>query len=148
VRLTIATPSTVVAALDDVAALRAEDDSGSFGILPGHAELIAALVPSVLSWHDVRGAVAYCAVRGGVLTVRRDHVAVATPEAVRADDLARLEHDVVRRFREAAAEEGSARSAASRLHVAAIRRILDYVRAERPAGAPGLRPPAAESEGA
>jgi F-type H+-transporting ATPase subunit epsilon len=141
--LTITTPLEVFVDVEDVAAVRAEDDSGAFGILPGHAELMAALVPSVLSWHLRAGDQALCAVRGGVLTVAHDHVAVATPEAVRGDDLARLEHEVLLRFREAAEEEESARGATTRLHVAAIRRILDYVRPQRAGRAARPREPGA-----
>ena len=37
-RLLITTPTTVVVDDPDVVALRAEDDSGSFGILQGHAD--------------------------------------------------------------------------------------------------------------
>ena len=42
-RLTVTTPLAIVAEADDVAHLRAEDDTGAFGILPGHADFLTAL---------------------------------------------------------------------------------------------------------
>ena len=38
-----------------VVGLRAEDDSGSFGILAGHADLITVLTMSVVSWRQEDG---------------------------------------------------------------------------------------------
>ena len=46
-RLLITDPISIVADHADIAAVRAEDESGSFGILPGHADLLTVLVPSV-----------------------------------------------------------------------------------------------------
>jgi F-type H+-transporting ATPase subunit beta len=66
-RLRIVTPLSVVVD-EDVDSLRAEDASGSFGILPGHAPFLTALSISIVSWrkNDSEG---FCAVRGGVMTV-------------------------------------------------------------------------------
>jgi F-type H+-transporting ATPase subunit epsilon len=50
VRLTIATPAAVLVDVDGVRSLRAEDQSGAFGVLPGHADLVTVLPPSVLRW--------------------------------------------------------------------------------------------------
>jgi F-type H+-transporting ATPase subunit epsilon len=129
VRLVITTPTAVVADLDEIAYVRAEDESGAFGILSRHADLLTALAPSVLTWRRRDGAEGYCAVRGGVLTVAGGtRVAVATREAVLGDDLVRLERDVVGAFRAAVEDERAARAHAARLHAAAIRRIIGYLR--------------------
>jgi len=130
--LVITTPTAVAARVAEVAHVRAEDSSGAFGILPGHADLLTALAVSVVSWRDGQGRESHCAVRGGVLTVGGGaHVAVATREAVVGDDLLTLERDVVTRFRQAREEEGEARAGAKRLQLAAIRHILGYLRPER-----------------
>ncbi len=42
-RLRIVTPLAVVVDESDVTALRAEDESGSFGILPHHADFLTSL---------------------------------------------------------------------------------------------------------
>jgi len=92
VRLTIATPLAIVIEAGDVAHLRAEDETGAFGILPGHADFLTALAVSVASWRDNFGAEHYVAVRGGMLEMRDgDAIAIATPEAVPGDDLHRVE---------------------------------------------------------
>ena len=99
-RLTIATPLAIVLEATDVAHLRAEDDTGAFGILPGHADFLTALSVSVASWRDDRGAEHYVAVRGGMLEVRDGNtIAIATPGAVAGDDLHRLESEVLDKFR-------------------------------------------------
>jgi len=78
-------------------------------------------------------------VRGGVLTVSGgERIAIATREAVLGDDLVRLEAEALETFRHKTAEEQSARAGSARLQLAALRRILDYLRPERDGGA---RPP-------
>jgi F-type H+-transporting ATPase subunit epsilon len=135
VRLTITTPTRVVVDASDVAALSAEDETGSFGIWPRHADLLTVLVPSVVSWRQTNGREQHCAVHGGLLTVSGGaRIAITTREAIVGDDLVGLEADVRRRFAEAAERESQARTDAARLHAAAIRRILGYLRpqARRP----------------
>src|SRR6516225_5208183 len=128
-RLSVATPLAIVIEVGDVAHLRAEDDTGAFGILPGHADFLTALAVSVASWRDDRGAEHYVAVRGGMLEVRDgDTIAIATPEAVAGDDLHRLESEVLAKFRRQLVEEQSARTDAQRLYLAAIRQIARFLR--------------------
>lgn len=141
-KLVITTPTAVAVSAENMVSLRAEDDSGWFGILPGHADFLTALAVSVVSWReieegrpvaagDVRSSrrERYCAVRGGVLTVRGgDTVAIATREAVAGDDLERLEDEVLERFRSEADAEASARTGAARLHLAAVQRLMGYLR--------------------
>lgn len=138
-KLRITMPTAVVIDLDDVDHLRAEDASGAFGILRRHADFLTVLETSVVSWRRSSGAERYCAVRGGVLTVRGgERIAIATREAVPGDDLVHLEAEVLAAFRRKSAEDESARAGSTRLQFAAVRRILDYVRPERDAG---TRPP-------
>jgi alternate F1F0 ATPase, F1 subunit epsilon len=130
--LVITTPTMVAATADDIRHLRAEDATGAFGILPGHADLLTALGISVVSWRGADGRERHCAVRGGVLTVTDGaHVSIATREAVVGDDLEALERNVLTRFRSAHTQEEEARAGARRLHVAAVRHILAYLRPER-----------------
>jgi F-type H+-transporting ATPase subunit epsilon len=147
VRLTVTTPLAIVIEVSDVAHLRAEDETGAFGILPGQADFLTALAVSVASWRDDRGVEHHVAVRGGMLEVRDgDAIEIATPEAVRADDLHRLESEVLAKFRRQLVEEQVARTDAQRLYLAAIRQIARFLRTE---GAPAMSaPPAAgPSEG-
>jgi len=131
-RLSVATPLAVIVETDDVAHLRAEDETGLFGIMAGHADFLTALAVSVMSWRDHAGSEHHIAVRGGMLEVRGgDTIAVATQEAVPGDDLQRLESDVLVRFRRELGDEQAARTDAQRLYLAAIRQIVRFLRPER-----------------
>ncbi len=128
-RLLITTPSAIAVDLGGVAAVRAEDESGEFGVLPRHADFVTALAVSVIGWRRESGEAGYCAVRGGLLTVADgETVAVATREAVTGDDLATLEALVRRRLAAEAAEERQASAHAEQLRVQAIRQIIGYLR--------------------
>jgi len=132
-KLVVSTPLEIVVEDDDVAHVRAEDASGAFGILRGHADFLTALSVSVLSWRDLRGRERHVALRGGVLEVRDgERVEVASREAVAGDDLRRLQDEVLRRFRSRQETEQSARSDAQRLYLAAIRQIYSYLRGTPP----------------
>ena len=144
-KFTVTTPLAIGVDVDDVVHLRAEDDTGAFGILPGHADFLTALVPSVISWRDEQAGEHYIAVRGGVLEVRGGKtIAVATTEAVLGSNLRDLEDQVIAGFRRQLAEEQAARSDAQRLYVAAIRQIVRYLRAS---GAPSGGAPSLSGEG-
>jgi F-type H+-transporting ATPase subunit epsilon len=129
-RLTIATPEAIVADHADVVSIRAEDASGAFGILPGHADFLTALAISVLSWRHADGRTGYCAVHGGVLRVRGG-VAVATRLALPGEDLHALEETVRRQRREAVDTERTERSHAEQMRIETIRRVLGVVHPER-----------------
>jgi F-type H+-transporting ATPase subunit epsilon len=93
--LVVATPARILVDSAEIVALRAEDQSGSFGILPGHADLLTVLVPSVLRWRIADGATQFCAVHGGVFTVSAGRaIAVACREGVVGESLPELEAKV------------------------------------------------------
>jgi F-type H+-transporting ATPase subunit epsilon len=139
VRLVVTTPTAVALDVEGVASVRAEDETGSFGVLRGHADLLTALVDTVVIYRLADGPRRYCAVRGGVLSVvGGDRVAIATREAVPGDDLAQLERGVLARFRQADEDEAAARVASEQLHLAAIRRIFGHLRPERSSSALNL----------
>lgn len=127
-KLAVATPLSVLYEADDVVHLRAEDATGAFGILPGHADFLTALSISVASWRDSNGVEHHAAVRGGMLEVTGGNaISIATREAVLGDDLEQLETDVIARFRRQLADEQTARADAQRLYLAAIHRIYSLL---------------------
>jgi F-type H+-transporting ATPase subunit epsilon len=131
-RLLITTPTAVVIDDRDVVAVRAEDESGSFGILNGHVDFLTALSVSVVSWRQVDDRQRFCAVRRGVLSVTNgSEVAIATREAIPGDDLDRLEQVVLARFRDAIEAERIERTESLQLQMKAIRQIVSYLRPER-----------------
>jgi len=131
-KLIVTTPSAVVVEADSVHHVRAEDETGAFGILQGHADFLTVLTISVITWEDQTKAEHYVAVQGGVLMVRDgETVEVATRQAVAGDDLDTLRNEVLTRFRDEAEAEEESRVSASRLHLAAIRQIQRYLEAGR-----------------
>jgi F-type H+-transporting ATPase subunit epsilon len=135
VRLTVSTPLAVITDSDGVAHVRAEDETGAFGILPGHADFLTALSLSVVSWRDSHGGEHHVAVRGGTLVVRDGNlVAIATREAIAGDDLKWLQTEVLATFRRRTDEEKKSRTDAQRLYLAAIRQIYRYLRPRTGAG--------------
>ena len=128
-RLLITTPLSVVVEADGISALRAEDASGSFGVLPGHADFLTSLAIGVVRWRDGEGTAHYCAVRGGVLTVTGGReIAIATRVAVLGDDLATLDETVLARFRADTETERAERADSTRLQLNAIRQIVAHLR--------------------
>ena len=131
-RLLITTPTAVVIDDANVAAVRAEDESGGFGILNGHADFLTALTVSVVSWHHADDHRRFCALRRGVLSVTKgSEVTIATREAIPGDDLDHLEQVVLAEFREALEAERIARTESLQLQMKAIRQIVRYLRPER-----------------
>ncbi len=141
-KLRVATPLAIALETEGVVHVRAEDATGAFGILPGHADFITVLATCVVSWRDLRGQDHHIAVRGGVLKVQHGSaVAIDTREAVQGDDLEQLQADVLVVFRRRAAEEQVARADERRLYLAAVGQIIRYL---RPGGRPGVGEPAGD----
>lgn len=128
--LLIATPQRILVDCADVVALRGEDGSGCFGLLPGHVDYLTVLQPSVLRWRRAGGELGFCAVRGGVLSLAGGELRVACREGIVGERLAELEARVSE-AREA--QRDSARQARVehlRLHTRAVRQLVRYLRAE------------------
>ncbi len=126
-RLRIITPLSIVID-EDAHAVRAEDDSGSFGILPGHADFLTSLAISVVGWKRSDGTRRYCAVRHGMLSISSGkNIAVATREAIAGDDLATLDKTVLKRFRADIENQRSERFESIQLQLNAIRRIVSQL---------------------
>lgn len=139
-KLLVTDPVHVIADLADVASLRASDASGGFGIMTGHADLLTVLsVSVVVSWRHEDGRHGYCAVRGGILTVRHGkEIAIATREGQLGDSLEALEHTVLAGFLAAADAARTERVAATQMHLQAVRQIVRILRSGQ--GGPGFAP--------
>ena len=128
-RLRIITPLAVVVDEDGVTAVRAEDASGGFGILPRHADFLTSLAISVVGWESADATRHFCAVRRGVLSVTRGtDISIATREAVIGDDLATLDQTVLARFRADLETERTEHVESTRLQLNAIRQIMRHLR--------------------
>ena len=135
--LTITTPAQILVASDNVVAIRAEDQSGSFGVLPGHADLLTALLPSVVRWRTADGAACFCAVRGGVFAVSGGrNVSVACREGVVGDSLDELQAKVRAVRAQELEADRKARVEQIRLHALAVRQLVRYLRPNAAPAAP------------
>jgi F-type H+-transporting ATPase subunit epsilon len=135
--LTVTTPARVLVDSDQVVAVRSEDQSGSFGVWPGHADLLTVLAPSVVRWRTADGVARFCAVGGGVFTVSaRRNVSIACREGVVGDSLQDLQ-EKVRALREQQLDDDSkARTARTRAHAFAVRQLVRYLRSSPDASSP------------
>lgn len=127
--LTITTPAKVLVDQCPVHRVRAMDDSGCFGILPRHADLISVLTDSVVHWQDTSNRTHYCAIRSGVLIVADgNNISIACREGLTGDNLAELENRV-RQHRSTEhdlSQEETTRQ--MRLHTQTMRQIISYLR--------------------
>ncbi len=123
-RLLITTPLAVVADIAGVVHVRAEDETGAFGILEHHDEFLTALAVSVVSWRLESGRESHCAVRGGVLSVSGgNQVAIATRQAVLSDDLEQLADKVVAELKRTADQEEAAWTHSARMRLRVLREL-------------------------
>lgn len=144
--LTITTPAVVLVDAEDVVSVRAEDESGSFGILPGHADLLTVLSACVVRFRDKAEGLHYCALSGGVLTVEEGRrVAIACRQGAVSDDLEELEGAVDTMRQEETDADRRARVEQMRLHAHAVRQLMRYLRPGR--GEAMAPPPAPDAAG-
>jgi F-type H+-transporting ATPase subunit epsilon len=123
--LTIVTPLAVILKDAPAVSLRAEDDSGAFGILPGHADFLTVIDAGVLRWREDDRNWHYCALRGGVFAVTRGcDVHVACREATLSDDLPSLQARVAAMQSQRLEQARSFRSERTKLHARAIRHLM------------------------
>ena len=123
--LVLSSLGQVVVDATGVRSLRAEDASGGFGLWPGHADFLTVLGVGVLSWQDREEAWHHCAVRRGVLTLRRGaELLIATREAIPGDDLDRLEHGVLDQLSQRQEAEDASRRQVRQLEVRTLRELV------------------------
>jgi F-type H+-transporting ATPase subunit epsilon len=129
IHLVLSSLGAIVVDARGVASVCTEDASGSFGLWPGHTDLLTVLALGVLSWRGHEGSWHHCALRGGVLTMRRGcELQIATREAVAGDDLDRLEHEVLAQMATRQRSEDAARLEARQLELCALRELMRPLR--------------------
>lgn len=139
-RLRVTTPVAVIEDASDIRHIRAEDETGAFGILPGHADFVTTLPTSVVSWRDAQDQEHFVVVNGGVLMVRDGGtVEIAAREAVRETELKKLDQKVLDELRLARESDEEKRTAVTRLHLATMRQIQKLLDASQRPGWPGAQ---------
>jgi len=132
--LVISTPLEVLVDDPAVKAVRAKDESGGFGVLPGHVDFLTMLPASVVRWRGPEGMLHYCALRAGLMTVRGGtRVSIACREGVLGDDVHGLEARVAVLRESQIDADRRARVEETRLHANALRQIIWTLHPGRPA---------------
>ncbi|HNT37799.1 MAG TPA: F0F1 ATP synthase subunit epsilon [Rubrivivax sp.] len=111
--------------------LHAVAESGAFGLLPGHADHVAALVPSVLVVTDTAGSELFFGIDHGLLVKHDQQVDIAVRRGVRGDSLDALSAAVAASLHEVDEEERVARTALSRLETGIVRQFGALRKPER-----------------
>ena len=97
-RLKVLLPTEVL--IDtEVTKVIAEAENGAFCLLPRHIDVVAALVPGLLSYVPPDGGESFVAVDEGMLVKCGPEVLVSTRQAVRGADLGQLKQTVEAQFR-------------------------------------------------
>ncbi len=110
----------------------AEAQNGSFCLLPGHIDFVAALVPGILTFTQEGGQVGeqkgekeqYVAVDIGTLIKHGHQVLVSVFNAVRGDDLNQLHELVKEHFIMLDEQQRITRSALARLEAGVMRNVI------------------------
>ena len=124
-RLRILLPTKIILADEAVVKVTADGVHGNFAILPRHVDVLAALIPGLLSFQRVGGGERFAAVDGGLLVKHGSDVLVPTRRAVIGDDLEKLRSTLEREFLSEDERERHARSAMARLEADFIRRLME-----------------------
>jgi F-type H+-transporting ATPase subunit epsilon len=145
-KLTVSTPTAVVEEVDELRCVRAEDETGSFGIMPGHADFVTVLPVTVVGWTAMDGREGFVLVRQGVMTVSDGkHLEIAARDAFRNDELRELGETVTEVLRQTDEMEDVARKSDTRMHIATIRQVEKMLREGR--GPKETAPPRLEGRG-
>lgn len=137
-RLEFVTPERAVAH-EDVDELQLPGEEGYFGVLPGHAPLLAALKTGEM-WYRKGNQTHYAFLDGGFAEVLPDRVSILAQVAERAEDIDLQRAEASRRRAEERLAALGAPSAmdldAARARIALLRSIarLDIARRRRPQG--------------
>ena len=124
IHLVLSSLGAVLVDTEGVRSVRAQDATGSFGLWPGHEDLLAVLSVGLLSWRDAQDTWHWCAVRSGVLTLRRGcALQIASREAVLGDDPVQLESTVLEQLRQRQQTEDHARRESHQIEVQLLRQL-------------------------
>jgi F-type H+-transporting ATPase subunit epsilon len=122
-RLEFVTPERAIAH-EEVDEVEIPGEAGDFGVLPGHAPLLAALRPGTM-WYRVGNERKFAFVAGGFVEVAPDRVSVLAPVAERAEEIDAQRAEAARRRAEETLAKAASASAADleRARISLLRAI-------------------------
>ncbi len=122
----IITPSKIEQ-IKNISFFRAEDRSGSFGILPRHTEFLTILEPAI-AIALIDGKEEYFAFNGGILTFKKNALTITTKEFVQSSDVGELQENIERAFRQQREEETLFHVNMANLEKAFLQRLIELER--------------------
>lgn len=122
-RLKVMLPSEILVE-GPVGKIIAEAATGSFCLLPRHADLIAELVPGILRFFSQEGGEELLAVDEGVLVKYGATVLVSVRNAVGGAPLGQLRQLVDQRFEQLDEQQRKARATMARLEAGFVRQFI------------------------
>ena len=123
-RLIVLLPSEIF--MDEaVEKVIAEAGNGLFCLLPRHVDIVAALVPGLLSFETTDGREVFLAIDEGILVKCGHDVFVSTRRAARGPDLGQLKETVTQNFKHLDDREKKTRMAMAKLEAGFVRRFLE-----------------------
>jgi F-type H+-transporting ATPase subunit epsilon len=114
--------------IEGVTSFVGEDDSGSFGILPEHARMIAVLTYGLARYRTAHGPWTYLALPGGVLYFVHNELRISTRRYFKDSDYGRISGVLLDRLLGEEEEIHATRISLYRLEQEMFRRLRDLGR--------------------
>jgi F-type H+-transporting ATPase subunit epsilon len=124
--LKILLPFQVFAEETGVSRIVAETREGSFGLLPGRLDCVAALIPGILSYEAESGEEFFVAVNEGILVKTGPDVLVSVRRAIGGTDLDKLREAVEQEFLTLDGHEQSVLAAMAKIESGFIHRMAEF----------------------
>ena len=112
--------------LDNVVSLVASDDSGQFGILPGHEPMVTALSAGLIRCRSADGRIHHLACTGGVLLFRDDNVRIVSARFLIGEREEELLAQLDRSLGNEQAEHLAGRQSRAQVERALLRRLREW----------------------
>lgn len=122
----IITPQAVET-VENISFFRAEDRSGSFGILPRHIEFLTTLEPSI-AIAVIEEREYYYAFNGGVLSFKNNALTITAKEFVQSDNISELLKMIQHTFKEQEEKERQFSDNIENLQKAFIKKLIEMER--------------------
>jgi F-type H+-transporting ATPase subunit epsilon len=117
--------------LDGVVSLVACDDSGQFGIQPGHEAMVTAVVAGLIRCRDADGDTHHLACTGGVLLCRDDEVRIVSARFLVGEREEELIEQLDRLLGSEQAELVAGQQSRTQVERALLRRLNEWSEAQR-----------------
>ena len=130
------TDSLHVQTFDNIVQFIGSDNTGSFGILAGHAPLVAVLRYGVARFEDESGNWRYMALPGGVLRFTNNRLTVTSVHCFLGGDRDTLAKQLVQAMEDEDSDIFSARATLDRIEKSLMRRLAELGKAGSDGWAP------------